>query len=178
MSDQSEAKVSAILAEAQNLLEEIKQFRLNAEAEYKAAEDFRKRADEHASYANQAKVNTEEHSKATALFKGTAESDQNAIAANMQKSVDSLSAITRAKADIDADTKAISDRRKEVEQASTLTKEAAEKGTNRLLEIEASKTSADTLLRETDAFRTKAAAAHAQAEQFLGQVSDLTKSLF
>jgi len=81
MSENTE-KSEAILAEAQVLLNQIKQLKTQAEEELKAAETARKKADDEALYAFQAKVNTEEHSKATAVFKGTAEAELSSIVTN------------------------------------------------------------------------------------------------
>jgi hypothetical protein len=159
--------LEAIRAEAKSTLSEIKKFRAQVEDQFKAAEVSRKGADEHASYANQAKINTEEHSKATAVFKGTAEADSNSIATNKQKSDELLAALTREKADIDADAKVIAERRKEVEKAATGIKDAAEKGSSRLQEIETLKSSSNTLLSEIEGSRDAAINASALSQVFL-----------
>lgn len=169
-----------IRAEAKILLGEIKKIKIQAEEQLKAAEVSRKGADEHASYANQAKINTELHSKATAVFKGDAEADKNSIATNKQNSDELLAALTRGKADIDADTKAIIEQRKKVDQATEELVKTAQTGVTRLQETEQSKTSAEISLKDTEEIRVAAIQARnkidviqKQVEQFSMQASDL-----
>jgi len=189
MSDKSEEpsgdqNLAETRAEVKNLLSEIKKIKTQAEEHLKAAEVSRKGADDNASYANQAKINTEDHSKATAVFKGTAEADQNSIAANKQKSDELLAALTRGKADIDADTVAISEQRKKVDQATEDLVKAAQTATTRLQETEKSKTAAEALLKETEQMRDAAIQAHnktdavqKQVEQFSTQANELTTKI-
>jgi len=189
MSDKSgepsgEQNLDETRAEVKNFLSEIKKIKAQAEEHLKAAEVSRKGADDNASYANQAKINTEDHSKATAVFKGTAEADQNSIAANKQKSDELLAALTRGKADIDADTVAISEQRKKVDQATEDLVKAAQIATTRLQETEKSKTAAEALLKETEQMRDAAIQAHnktdavqKQVEQFSTQVNELTTKI-
>jgi hypothetical protein len=160
----SDQKHDEIRAEAKSLLNEIKKIKTQAEEYLKSAEVSRKQTDEHASYAYQAKVNTEEHSKATASFKGIAEADQNTIAANKQKSDELLAALTRGKADIDADAKAIGERRKEVDQSTEELVKNAKGGAVYLQETENYKKTTETYLKTTEQYRDKASQASQKTE--------------
>jgi hypothetical protein len=145
---------SAISAEAQRLLEEIKVLRAQAEAHLKDVEVTRKNADSEALLAYNAKEACEKHATTIAGVKGTVEADANTIATNKQRSDEALAAMNAAKATVDAESKAIEGRRKEIDQgavnvdqaASSIVK-AAETGASRLKEIDILKESAEAALK-------------------------------
>ena len=185
MSDQGENPTGEQLrAEMKQLLNEIKQFRTQAEQHLKAAEAARKKADEDASYANQAKINTEEHSKATAVFKGTAEADLNSIATNKKNYEELVAAVTVGKATIEADIKAIAESRKAVEQTSGVVTESGEEITAQVEKVNDAKAVTDTLLKEvtelrdkTIQARNKTDEAETQTEQLFAQANDLATKI-
>jgi len=185
MSDQSEnPKGEQIRAEMQQLLNEIKEFRTQAEQHLKATEAARKKADDDASYANQAKINTEEHSKATAIFKGTAEADINSIATNKKNYEELVAAVTVGKATVEVDIKAIADSRKAVEQTSGVVTEFGEEITAQVEKVNEAKAVADDLLKEVTELRDKTIQARnktdeteTQTEQLLAQASDLAAKI-
>lgn len=162
---------------AQLLVEELQKIRTQAEEQLKATEVARKKADDDASYANQAKINTENHSKEAALLKGTAESNQGAIAADKQKADELLAALTRGKADIDADIKAINEHRKQVDQATQDLFKAAQTGAAHLKESDDSKKAAEVALKATREERIAAETAHKEVEVLLASVKQLGASI-
>jgi hypothetical protein len=177
MSENNE-KLEATQAEAQNLLDQIKQFKTQAEEQFKAAETARKNADSEGLFAVNAKRTCEEHATAISKLKGTVETDINSIETNKQKADDLAAFITAKKPVIEDDIEKIEGGRKEVEQSATRIKDAAEKGSSRLKEIETSKGSADSLLEEVQQLRDaaaearkKAEAAQSQADEFLTKIT-------
>lgn len=176
--NEEKEKLEAMQTEAQNLLDQIKQFRAQAEDQYKAAETARKNADSEGLFAVNAKRTCEEHATVISQLKGAVETDVKSIETNKQK-VDELAAfITANKPIIEGDIKKIGDNRKEVEQAASGITDAAGKGSGRLLEIETSKGLADSLLTELHGSRDagveackKAETAQLQAGEFLIEIT-------
>ncbi len=113
---QSNQPLEPILGEAQRLLDEIRNMRAQTEEQLKAAEAARKKADDDATYAYQAKVNAETHAKEVSTFKGQSESEFNAITSNKQKTDEQLAAMNAAKPQIESDASAITARRKQADQ--------------------------------------------------------------
>lgn len=174
-----EQEAAQLLSQGRQILEEIRSFREQAEAQAKQAEVFRKNADSEALLAHNAKQACEGHATTIAGVKGTVEADANAIATNKQRSDEALAALNTAKATFDADTKAIEERRKEadqaavtVEQAATNLTKTAEAGAGRLTEIEKSKESAEGQLKAA----TDSAKVAAQASADAASANERTKS--
>lgn len=115
--DSSEQGLAPLLSEAQQILEQIKELRIQAEEQLKAAELARKNADSEALYAFNAKTACEGHSTAIATLKGSVEAEVNSIVTNKQKSDELMAAVNANKATVAADVASISDRRKEVDQS-------------------------------------------------------------
>jgi len=173
--------IEAIQGDAQRLVEEIRQLKVQAEDHLKAAEASRKKADEDATYAFQAKANAESHAKEVASFKGNAESEFNAITANKQKTDEVLAFITASKPTIEGDAVAITASRKDIEKASSEVAEVARKGAIRLQEIDASREAVEAEATEAKALRdtaiqerNKTEAARTEAEQLARNANDLT----
>jgi len=171
-------------SEPQRLLEELQRIRTQAEEHLKAAESARQKADSEALFAFNAKGACESHSTTIAGLKGTVEADVNTIITNKQKSDELLAAVNAAKATIDADIKIISERRKEIEQASQEIITAAQSGTVRLKEIDNSKTAAEASLKLTSEAlntatqaRTSAEAAQKDVETFSAKAKELTANV-
>ena len=91
----------------------------------------------------------EEHSTAIAALKGNAESDVNAILGNKQKCDEAVAAVNSGKAAIDADQKVINDHQKEVDRSAQEIIKAAEIGVAHLVDINASKDSAESASKST-----------------------------
>ncbi len=163
------------------LLEEIRKIKAQSDEHLKAAESSRKKADDEATYASQAKNNTEAHAKAVATFKGQAEGDFNAISSYKLKSDELLQAITVKKTALDADAKIINDSKKAIEQATQSIVKAAEEGASRLIEVEESKVTVVAARKEIEILRdeviqarNKSDAAQNQTDQFSVKANDLT----
>jgi hypothetical protein len=174
----------AVLAEAQRFLEEIKQTKARADEQLEAAEIARKKSDSEALLAFNAKKACEEHSTAVALLKGNAESDQNSILSNKQKSDELIAAVNTSKATIDSDQRVINEHRKDVDKAAQEIMKAAESGSARLAEINTTKASADEALVSTKDVltaaiqaRTATEEAKKQGEKLLSDTSALTESV-
>jgi len=200
----AEPTASPILLEGQRILEEIKQFREQAEAQLKQAEIVRKKADSEALLAFNAKEACEKHATTIAGVKGTVEADANAIATNKQRSDEALAALNAGKASVDAEMKVIDGRRKEVDQSAIAIDgrrreidqsaidiiKAAEAGAGRLKEVEASKESTENALRatsdsakaasqaasETDASQKEAEKLCSDAEVLTAKISEHQKT--
>jgi hypothetical protein len=145
-----EPDISQLLSQGKQLLEEIKSFRGQAEAQLKESEVSRKKADSEALLAFNAKKACEEHATTIAGVKGTVEADANTIATNKQRSDEVVAAITSAKANLDTDMKAVDGRRKEADQYSLIVEQhltsitkAAETGATQLKDIEAFQATAE-----------------------------------
>src|SRR6266403_3462482 len=182
--DSLEQNLAPLVSEAQRLLEQIKEVKTRSEEELKAAELARKNADSEALYASNAKSACEGHSTAIASLKGSVEVDVNSIITNKQKSDELLAAVNTGKATIDADIKTINDRRKEVDLSALEIVKAAEVGASRLKDIDASKDSAEVVLKLTNEAHTAAAKASAgaegadkQAQKFAGEATTLTSAI-
>jgi hypothetical protein len=161
--DSENESQSALLAEAQLYLEEIRQFRMQAEEQFKAAEIARKSADSEGLFAFNAKRACEMHSTAISQLKGTAEAEVNSIVTNRQK-VDELSSLIVAGkpiveanlAGIAESQKVIAENEKTIEQATGAFQEETQKALTLIQEIAASKKSAEGLARETEQTRDAA----------------------
>jgi hypothetical protein len=176
--------LNEIRREVISLLDEIKQIRVQVEDQFKAAEIARKNADSEGLFAINAKKVCEEHSTAISQLKGTVEAEVNSIVTNKQKADELLAGINAGKAAIDTETKSISDRRKEVDQAAQNIVKAAEIGMARLQDVENSKTSAETALTKTTEARDAAVqaranseAAHQEAKQFSAEAKTQTATI-
>jgi hypothetical protein len=179
-----EDRLAKVMAEAQRLLEEIKQLRTQAEEQLKAAALARKGADSEALYAHQAKGYTEEHSTAIANFKGKAEADVNSIAANKKNFDELVATVTVGKAAVESDIKMIEVSRKAVEQSSSQILQSAEESAPLLQQIQESKTSAVAASKEAielrDAAiqaRNKTETAQTEAEQLSENAKQLIASI-
>lgn len=179
-----EDRLGPLLVDAQRLLEEIKQFRIQAEEQFKAAELARKGADSEALYAHQAKGYVEEHSTAVANFKGKAEADANAIAANKKNFDESVAAVALGKAAVESDSKVIEVSRKAVEQSSSQILQGAEEAQPLLQQIQECKTSAAAASKESNELRdaviqarNKAEAAQTEAEQLSENAKQLIATI-
>lgn len=140
-------KADPTWTEAQRLLAEIGQFRVQAEDQFKAAEISRKTADSEGLFAFNAKKACEEHATAISQLKGNVESEANAIQNNKQKSDEFLAALTAGKATIDADAKTIGEQRKEADLSASSIKTARENCESRVQEIDKAKTAAEEALK-------------------------------
>jgi anion-transporting ArsA/GET3 family ATPase len=165
-----------IRAEAQRLLDEIKQFRTQAEEQFKAAEASRKNADSEGLFAINAKRTCEEHSTAISQLKGTVEAEVTSILTNKQKFDELNSFITANRPVVEAGVKIVSESRKEIEQASGRIKEGAENGLSRLKEIEDSKKSVDAFLREAEGLRDEAILARDKINAAVSLASELAQN--
>lgn len=134
------------LAEAQRLLAEIRQFRAQAEEQFKAAETARKNADSEGLFAVNAKKACEDHATAISQIKGSVESEVTNIRSSKKTSDEYLAALTSAKATMEADTKVFVDRRKEAEVAAQSIAATSETCAARLKEIDKSKIAAEEAL--------------------------------
>lgn len=143
----------------------------------KSVELAKQKADSEALFAFNAKKTCEEHSTAIAQLKGAVEANVNSISTNKQKADELAALITANKPVIEGDIKKIDDSRKEIEEAAIEIKDAAEKGINRLRDIETSKGSANTLLEEVEVSRDAAAEARKKAENAQTQADDLFKKI-
>lgn len=148
----SNEKLEAIQAEAQSLLEQIKQIQTQAE-------EFRKKAESEALFAFNAKGACEGHSTAISQLKGTVEAEVTSIATNKQKFDELSSFLTTNRPVVEADVKTIGESRKLIALASEKILEGAEKGLLRLEEIEESKKSVESFLREAEGCRDEAISA-------------------
>src|ERR1700737_2155402 len=179
-----EQNLASPVSEAQQLLEQIKEVKAQTEEQLKAAELARKNADSEALYASNAKSACEGHSTAIASLKGSVEVDVNSIITNKQKSDELLAAVNTGKATIDADIRTINERRKEVDLSALEILKAAEVGASRLKDIDASKNSAEAVLKLTNEAHTAAAEASAgaegankQAQKLAGEATIFTSSI-
>ena len=174
MSDPIKEKTETIQVEAQNLLEEIKRFKTQAEEQFKAAEIARKNIDSEGLFAINAKRTCEEHSTAISQLKGAVEADIKSIQTNKQK-FDELTALLNAnKPLIESDIKIIAENRKAVEKASTEIIESAAKSAAQLLKIDESKKAAELLFTETEQMRDSAIQARNKAEIKQGEIEKLS----
>jgi hypothetical protein len=171
-------------AEIGSTLEEIKRLRGQAEEHARAIDQARKKADEDASYANTAKLATEEHSKQTAAFKGTAEGDMGSVSQTKQNFLDLLGKITVDKAAVEADVKLISEHRKLSEQAAADTAETLRKANERFKEIETLRTTIDSTQKSaaealtlTTQAKSTAEGAQAQTQQFSVTANEATTAI-
>jgi hypothetical protein len=162
--DSPEQGLHPHLLEAQVMLEYIKGVKTQAEEQLKAVEIARKNTDSEALLAFNAKNACEGHSTAIATLKGSVEAEVNSIVTNKQKSDELLAAVNTGKATVDAEIKSIIDRRKEVDQSAVEIVKAAEVGAARLKDIDASKNSADGLLKLTNEATAAATQASASAD--------------
>lgn len=163
---------------------EIQEIRKKAEEQLKAAETARQKADSEALYASNAKGACESHSTTIASLKGSVEADVNSILSNKQKSDELLAAVNAGKATIDAEMKTISDRRKEVDQASLEIVTAAQSGTAHSKDIDNSKATSEAalnsineMLKSATHARTRAETAQKEAESFSTKASELAVSV-
>lgn len=169
MSDSPDPEVQRQRAEAERLLEEIRQIRFATEEHHKAVASKRQEADEHATYAFQAKNNTEAHAKAVAVYKGDAEGHANALSASKKNFDEIIATATVAKATLEADTKAAAERRKVFDQALDAVEAAMSSGMNKAEQIEKTRTEAENLVGAIQKLRDSAAAAQSQGEQARAQ---------
>ena len=179
-----EQSLSSAVSEAQRILEEITQLRSKVEEQLTAVELARKNTDSEALLAFNAKKACEEHSTAIAALKGNAESDQNSILANKQKSDELMAAVNNSKAAIDSDQKTINERQKEVDRSAQEIVKAAETGLARLEDINSSKDLAEAASKSTKDALAAATQANAvteeakkQAEKFSSDASALTANI-
>lgn len=178
-------------AEVARLLEEVRQLRAAAEEALQHAAQKRKEADESAFYAYQAKANTETHAKEVSAIKGQIEGDANTLAATKKNFDEILAAATIAKAGLDADTKAASEKKRVFETSLETTEIALASAREKTDLIGKSKSEADTLLAElqklredaanaqtkSDQARSKAEAAQAKTSDLASQAGELVKQL-
>jgi hypothetical protein len=169
-----------LLSQVQQLIGEINTIKVQAEADLKQTEIYRRNADTEALLAFNAKKACEEHATTIAGVKGTVEADANAIATHKQRSDEALASLTTARATLEADVKAMGSQRREVDEAALTVKQAAsniekasETGVTRLKEIDASKESAEKQLIEAtqSAKNATLAAADAAAAQNRAEAS-------
>ena len=144
-------------------LRRISELNTQAEEQAKSAELSRQKADSEALFAFNAKRACEEHSTAIASLKGTVEAEANLIVTNKQKSDELLASVNASKATIASDQTTIADKRREVEQSAAAIVKAAEAGAARLSEVETSRVSAETALKETIEAQKGAVAAQTAA---------------
>jgi len=174
MSDSTTASdEDPIRRETVSLVAEIKGFRDQAEEELKAVQASRKRADDDASYANQAKINTEEHSKATAIYKGTAEADLNSVATNKKNFDELVANVTIGKATIEAHLKSALEGQKEIEQAAIKLRGSSEAGELLHKKIDDLRIASVALQQDAEKARDNATQAQAKA---LGAQTEAEKS--
>jgi len=171
-------------AVSKGIVEEIAKIKALAEEHLKGAENSRKKADDEASYASQAKNNTEVHAKAVASFKGQAEGEFTTITINRQKSEELLQAITVKKAASDADGNTINESRKAIEQAAQGIVQAAADGAVRLAEVNEAKDSVIVARKESETMcdaaiqaRNKTEDAQKEVEQFSVRSNELTSKI-
>jgi chemotaxis protein histidine kinase CheA len=146
--------------EAQRILAEIKQFRAQAEDEFKAAETARKKADSEGLFAFNAKKTCEEHATVISQMKGVVETDAAAVQSHKQKSDEYLAAVTSLKATLEADGKIIAERRKESEASAQSISAINEACAQRNGEVEKARTEVDEAMKS--AFKSRDAATDAQ----------------
>jgi hypothetical protein len=170
--------------EIHGILEDIKRLRGQAEEHARAIDQARKKADEDASYANTAKLATEEHSKQAAAFKGSAEGDMASVSQTKQNFLDLLGKITVDRATVESDVKSISENRKLSEQAATDAAETLRKANERFKEIEALRTTIESTqkgageaLAITNQARSAAEAAQAQTLQFSATAKEASTAI-
>jgi len=164
------------IEEAQRLLAEIRQFRIQAEEQFKAVELARKNADSEGLFAVNAKKVCEEHATTISQIKGNVESEVNAIRSHKQSSDEFIAAITAGKATIDADAKMISDRRKEAELAASSIETTKENCASRAQEIEKSKTNAEEILKIIAESREAANRAQKDAETSQNKIENYSSN--
>jgi hypothetical protein len=125
------------------LLEEIRRLKTQAEDHLRAVEATRKKADDDATYAFQAKNNCEEHAKAAAVLKGSAEADVNSIAANKKNFDELFATVTVNKVSLDAEITGIFEGRKETKQAMSEVSKVSRVIKERAAQIETAKATVD-----------------------------------
>lgn len=172
--EESAASAAAkMLAEAQQMLAQAKDMRLQIEQHLHAADSARKNADEHATYAFQAKSNTEEHSKAAAVFRGNAEGMSNAVTTNKQNFDQLVATTNQNKATIEENMKVIGEARKSIEQYNIDLSSALIKGLANLQKLEETKTAIESAQATTSQADIAAKQAKERAEKV---ATDISKS--
>lgn len=171
----SELSADAAQAEAERLVAEIKQFRVQAEEQFKAAELSRKNADSEGLFAINAKKTCEDHATAISQIKGNVESEANTIKANKQTSDELLAALTTGKAAIDAQAKVISDQQKQAAEASKAIEAAGTSCSTKVQEIEKLKSTGDGVLKEISDALAKANKAELDTEDAKKKAVDNSK---
>lgn len=170
--DTPESELDRHKAEAARLLEEIRKLRADSEAELLAAAQKRKEADEHATYAYQAKVNTEKHAKDVSVLKGQADGDASTLAAAKKNFDELIAAATLAKVTLEADTKAASEKRRAFEQSLEATESALVSSREKAQQIEKTKVDIDSLANAIQKLREEATQAQAKAVQASGKTDE------
>jgi Mg2+ and Co2+ transporter CorA len=182
---------SAIGEEIQRLLVDIRQFRTQAEEEYKSTATARKNADSEGLFAFNAKKACEEHSTVVSQIKGSVESEMASIFARKQKADEYLAALNTAKATIEADTKLIADRRKEAEAVSQSIATISETCFAHAQDIDKTRASAEDSVRSAntardlsteaqkgaEASQEKAAASMKDAQEKMESINEYLKSI-
>jgi methyl-accepting chemotaxis protein len=104
MPDEPKQNPELARAEAQHLLDEIKQIKSQAEEQLKSAQEVRQKADQEAAQVSQAKATVEEQSKTFASLKAPIEADANLIRQFKTQAEEQLKATetSRKRADDDA----------------------------------------------------------------------------
>ncbi|MCM2274686.1 MAG: hypothetical protein NDI75_07855 [Candidatus Didemnitutus sp.] len=178
-------------AEVARLLQEVRQLRASAEEAFEVAAQKRKEVDEHATYAFQAKVNTEKHAKEASALKGQMEGDASTLATTKKNFDEILAAAMVAKAGLDADTKAASEKKRAFDASLENTEVALSTARDKTEAITKAKLEADALMSalqklrdeaagaqaKSDRARAKAEEAQAKAAELATQASELVKQL-
>ena len=146
------------------LLEDMRQLRVRTAEQLQAIETIRKKADDDATYAYQAKINAEEHSKAAAVSKGSAEADINSISTNKKNFEELIANATVGKATLEADLKIIAENRKTTELVAQTLRESSEATAVRAQKIDEAKRSAETILAEIERLRDSSQQLKAKSE--------------
>lgn len=139
--------IDSSAAEAQRLLLEIRRIRAQAEEQFVAAEVSRKKADSEGLFAFNAKEACEKHATAISQIKGGVESEATTIQSSRQKSDELMAALTTGKATIDADEKAIAERRKTAERDAASIEAASLLCATRTQELDKAKAASEEALK-------------------------------